>query len=255
MKHVRDFLLITVWLVTTLGAQPTLLGPGMSIEGQLQAEQSDEYRFTLQKGEYTRVAVEQRSINVALACFGPDGKQLWSADSFDIGDAETAELVGEAAGTYRLQISASDPHAPIGRYEVTLASPEPATERHQRRIAAAREFTEGMTLFRQDTREAMVQATGRFKESLANWREAGDHVEEARALYTIALTYIEIADEKQALEYANASLMSAQAAHDRKTEGRALNSLAEVQNYFGDKRKAIEYYEQDRKSTRLNSSH
>src|SRR5215831_3717211 len=130
MKHARDFLFITICLVATLSAQSTLLEPGSTIEGQLQGEQSREYRFTLQAGQYTRVVVEQRTINVALACFGPDGRQLWSADSFDIGDAENAEVVSETSGTYRLQITASEPHAPVGRYEITLRSPEPATEHH-----------------------------------------------------------------------------------------------------------------------------
>src|SRR5215831_17883186 len=202
MKQVRDFLFITICCVTTAGAQSSLLEPGTTIEGQLQAEQSREYRFTLQAGQYARVAVEQRTIDVALVCFGPDGKQLWSADSFDIGDTEAVELVGETSGTYRLQIRASDSHAPTGSYEVTLGTLESATERHQRRIDAAREFAVGMNLFRQDTREAMIQAVGRFKESLANWQKAGDPIEEARSLYTIGLTYIEIGDEKEALEYA-----------------------------------------------------
>jgi CHAT domain-containing protein/Tfp pilus assembly protein PilF len=244
MKHARDFLVITICLAATLGAQSTLLEPGSTTEGQLQGGQSNEYRFTLQAGQYARLSVEQRTINVALACYGPDGTPIWSADSFDIGDTETAEFVGETSGTYRLQITAPELHAPAGRYDITLQTPEPATARHRDRIAAARKFAEGMTLFRQDTRESMLQAVERFKESLANWRQAGDPVEEARTLYTIGLTYIEIGDEKAALEYATAGLKSAQAAKDRKAEGRALNSLAEVENNFGDKRKAIEYYVQ-----------
>src|SRR5215831_14084440 len=107
MKHVRYFLFITICLVTTAGAQSSLLEPGTTIKGQLQAGQSTEFRFTLQAGQYARVAVEQRTINVILVCFGPEGKQLWSADSFDIGDTESVELFGQTAGTYRLQIRAS----------------------------------------------------------------------------------------------------------------------------------------------------
>src|SRR5262245_59096216 len=146
MKHAREFLFITICLVTTLGAQSTLLDPGTTIEGQLQAEQSKECRFTLQAGQYARVVVEQHTIDVTLTCLGPDGKQLWSADSFNIGDAESAELVAETSGTYRLQITPSEPHARNGRYEVTLRSPEPATDRHKKRIAAAREFAEATAL-------------------------------------------------------------------------------------------------------------
>src|SRR5262249_6667988 len=113
---------------STPGVESTFLEPAKTVEGQLAAGQSNEYHFTLLAGHYARVLVDQRSINVAIACFGPDGKDLVAADSFEIGDAESAELIGDVSGTYRLRLTASEPKAPQGRYEITLRDVASATD-------------------------------------------------------------------------------------------------------------------------------
>ena len=67
--------------------ESTRLEPDRTIERQLAGGQSHEYQFTLQAGQYARVRAEQRSINVAVACFGPGGKELLAADAYPIGDS------------------------------------------------------------------------------------------------------------------------------------------------------------------------
>src|SRR5262249_49149397 len=98
-------------------ADSVVLEPGKAIEGQLAGGEAQEFQFLVQSGQYVNVSIEQRSIDVAIACFGPDAKELFAADSFEIGDSETAELVGDASGTYRLRLTSSEPNAPSGRYE------------------------------------------------------------------------------------------------------------------------------------------
>ena len=215
-----------------------------AIESEIAAGQSHGYQLALQAGQHARVRVEQRTVNVALVCFGPDGRELFAIDTFGIGDTEEAELIADTAGTYRLRLSASEPQAPNGRYQITLDELGASTEQHRHRIAAARAFAEGMRLYRQGTREAMLQAIQRFSVGLVEWNVAGDLGEVARTLYTSGLTYIEIGDQQKALEYTAEALEVARRAGDRIAESRALNMIGEVHNYFGDKRKAIGYYEQ-----------
>src|SRR5262245_54494524 len=61
-------------------AESTLLEPGRTIEAQLSGGESHEYHFSVQSGQYVNVSIEQRTIDVAVACFGPDGKDLFAAD-------------------------------------------------------------------------------------------------------------------------------------------------------------------------------
>src|SRR5262249_48825565 len=150
----------------------------------------------------------------------------------------------DAPGIYRLRVTAAEPQAPNGGYDIALQDVAAATERHTARVAAARAFAQGMESYRQGARQAMLEAPGHFSPALAHWRAAEDPVEAAKTLYTSGLTYIEVGDQREALERSTEALTLAHAANDPRVEARALNAIGEVHNYFGDKRKAIGYYEQ-----------
>ena len=98
-----------------------MLDPGKTLEGQFAGGESHEYRFALDHGQYARINLFQRSINIAVECFGPDGKLRFQQDSHHIDDTEIAELIGDTTGTYRLRVTAPELHAPSGRYNITLA--------------------------------------------------------------------------------------------------------------------------------------
>jgi CHAT domain-containing protein/Tfp pilus assembly protein PilF len=224
--------------------ESTLLEPGKTIERRFAGGQFHEYTFALQAGQYVKMSIDQRTINVAIACFGPGGKELLAADSDRIGDAENVELIGDVSGTYRLRVTAPEVHALSGRYEITMRDIETATERHKIGIAGAREFAQGITLLRQDTREAMLKAIRHLNDAASHWRAAQEYFGESRALSTLGLLYIGIGDRQKALAYATQALPVAQASGDRKAIARALDSIGEVHNYFGEKKEAIRYYEQ-----------
>src|SRR5262245_17400719 len=202
-------------------SESTQLELGNTIEGQLAGGQSHEYHFTVQAGQYVRVLVEQHSINVTIACFGPNGRELVVADSFEIGDAESAELISEDGGSYRLRVTASEMHAPSGRYAITLRDIEPAKEQHKMRIAAARSLGQAMALSREGDRESMLNGVKHLDDALAQWRALHDLVEQARILYMISLTYLDIGNQQEALKAANDALALARAPGDRQMEGRA----------------------------------
>lgn len=224
--------------------QPKVLEPEKTLQAVLAGGQAHEYQFQLRAGEYARVVVEQRSIDLAVSCVGPGGQELFAADSSVIGDAESVEVIAEVAGAYRLRITATETHALGGHYEITLRDIRASTGRHRERIAAARAFAAGMKSRRLDTRDGFLQAIGRLEQALAHWRAAQDRIEEAASLYTIGLLYIEIADREKALQYTTEALAAAQSTLDQKMIGRALEAIGRVHNSFGDKRKAIEYGEQ-----------
>ena len=62
----------------------------------------------MKAGHYARPLLVQRSINVSVVCFGPDGKLLFEADSYKIGDTEIAELIGDTSDDYRFRVIAPD---------------------------------------------------------------------------------------------------------------------------------------------------
>jgi tetratricopeptide (TPR) repeat protein len=84
----------------------------------------------------------------------------------------------------------------------------------------------------------MLQAIDHLSDALTHWRAAGDRAEVAKTLYTIGSTYIEIGDQKKALEHTTLALAAAHAANDRRAEARATSISARCITISGDKRKA-----------------
>src|SRR5215471_4665473 len=224
-----------------IAADPVLLEPGKTVAGELAGGQSHEYQFGLEAGQYAKLLLDQRSINVAVECIGPDGKPRFSADSYFTGDTEIVELIADAAGVFRLRVTAPDLHAPAGRYEITLRDVEKATERDQSRVAASRAYAQGAVYYKSPSSEQITEAIAHFEVSLSHWRAAQDRVAEARTLMTIGMFYAEFGDRQRAMEYTAQGLSVAEASHDRRMEAWALDNPATVWNSFGDMRKAIEY--------------
>src|SRR5262245_48684226 len=56
------------------------LEKGKPVEKQIAVGQTEQYRLTLTEGEYVRVVVEQKGVDVIVELFGPDGKKLGEVD-------------------------------------------------------------------------------------------------------------------------------------------------------------------------------
>jgi CHAT domain-containing protein/Tfp pilus assembly protein PilF len=117
-----------------------LLEPGNPIERELTGGQVHSYQVTLSQGEYVRVLVEQRGIDVTVKSFGMDGKLIAESDSENrLKGVERAELTAEAAGSYRFDVESKYKMLPAGRYEIRLEELRVATEK-DRLLQEAREL-------------------------------------------------------------------------------------------------------------------
>jgi CHAT domain-containing protein/tetratricopeptide (TPR) repeat protein len=225
------------------GAESTLLQPGKTLERQFTGGELHEYRFELGEGQYARINLVQRSINIAVECFGPEGNLRFQQDSHLIGDTEIAELISDTTGTYRFRVTASESTAPLGRYTISLLEITPATERHSSRIAAARAYSAGMKLANMRTRAGWVASIAKFEEALGHWRAAHDTFEEARTLLNAGLYYSNYGERSKALDSINRGLTLAQASGDRRMEAWGFTDLATVYANVGSQHNAIEYAE------------
>jgi CHAT domain-containing protein/tetratricopeptide (TPR) repeat protein len=109
--------------------QSQQLEPGKPVEGELAGGQSHSYQMTLAAGQYVRLMVEQRGIDVAVKLFRPDGRQITEFDSeFRTQGQEPASWVAEETGSYRLDVGAKYENAAPGRYEIQAVELRSATE-------------------------------------------------------------------------------------------------------------------------------
>src|SRR5262245_25443521 len=128
-KRLR-FAVLGLYVGICLGSEPVLLELRLSRDGKLSGGESHEYRFVLNTGQYARLLVDQRSVNVAVEICDPSGKLVYAADSYHAGDAEVLQFVAENSGMHRLRLFAPARTAPLGLYRITLDEIVPATDRH-----------------------------------------------------------------------------------------------------------------------------
>src|SRR5215472_6781319 len=154
------FVVVAGALVAQSEPDSTALKLDETRQRELTADRSHDHYVFMTAGQYARIEIAQRTVNVSVTVFNPAGKELFALDNNPIGDIEEVEWIAADSGKYGVRVAASEAHAPVGRYEIKLAVVSPATDRHRTRIAAARELALGSAANRQATREAMLQASG-----------------------------------------------------------------------------------------------
>jgi CHAT domain-containing protein len=218
-----------------------LLDLGNTLERQLAGGEMHEYLVQLQAGQYAQLLLGQHSINVAVACLGPDGHERFASDSHSLGDTEIAELIADVSGDFRFRITAPQKTDPRGRYDITLAAVEPADASRHARVEAARAWGRAMTLVQSSTLEGALKAIPDFEIAAARWDSAGDRFEVARTLSVIGVCYMMLSKPKEAFEYAERALAAAKASGSRRIEAWALANTGVAYNVFGDKKQAIKF--------------
>jgi CHAT domain-containing protein/Tfp pilus assembly protein PilF len=232
---------LVLWVAAQTVGAPTLIEPGKTLERELRGGESHDFVFALNAGQFARLEMNQRSINLAVECFGPDDKSIFASDSQALGDIEIARLIAETSGRYRIRVTAPDATAPVGRYDIKLSQVETASDRDRSLVAAARAYAKATA--QTDTgREALAKSIAHFEESLVHWRAANDLWEEARTLAVMGLYFANAGDRAKTIEYTNRALPVARASGDGRIEAWALTNIGIGQVLFEDKRKAADYF-------------
>src|SRR5919197_4534831 len=152
-----------------------LLSVGRPVEREMKGGEAHAYRVSVGAGQFARVVVEQKGIDVVVAVTGADGKPVIEVDNNLTGTRGPEEvlLVAEAAATYRVEVRSLEKGAAPGSYEVRLAELRAATETDRTRVAAERAYVEGQRLQNERTSESGGKAVERYAEALRLARAPG----------------------------------------------------------------------------------
>src|SRR6266508_1201029 len=165
------------------------LEPGKPIERELAGGQSHAYQITLSAGQFMKVIVEQRGIDVVVGLLGPDAKQIMEFDSeIRSQGQETVWQVAEVAGSYRLNVKANHKGAPAGGYEIRMVELRAATEKDRVLQEARKLQTESQRLFRAGKYDASRPAAERALE-LREKALGPDHPDVAQSLHNLAIIH------------------------------------------------------------------
>ncbi|MCM3903641.1 MAG: CHAT domain-containing tetratricopeptide repeat protein [Pyrinomonadaceae bacterium] len=216
------------------------LEPGRMVEREIAGGESHKYKFTLQAGQFVRVVVEQKKIDVALKIAAPDGEQLIEANFGEVGELESLSAEAAAGGEHQLTIRAN---GAAGSYRVRLEVKAAASAQDKQRMTAERLLVDVAKSFHQGA-GALATTIEKARQALTLWRELGDRHWEAATANIIGQAYVTVGTSEQAIEALNQALGIRRELKYRTGEGITLLNLGGAYHTLGRYEKAIEYYEQ-----------
>jgi len=197
------------------------LDAGQPIAREMRGGEEHTYQLSLSAGQYARVVLEQKGIDVVLALFGVDGKPLVNDVDNNLSGTrglEVVSLVAEVSGVYRVNVRSLEKGASAGRYEVRLDDLHPATDADRTRVSAERSYLAGAQLQNQRTSESRRKAIEQYAEALRLMRDAGDRRGEAMTLTNMGIVYNLLEEPQKALQPLDQALTIWRAIGDRHLE-------------------------------------
>jgi len=164
------------------------LEPGKPIERELVGGQFHSYQMTPAAGQYVKLVVDQRGIDVVVKLFGPDSKQIVEFD-YEIGKEgqEITSWVAEEAGNYQVNVLANQKDA-AGRYEIQVVELRPATE-NDRALHEANKLNTEFVRLNQAGKYDEARPLGERALEIREGVLGLEHTDVARALNNLAPLY------------------------------------------------------------------
>jgi len=219
---------------------PQTLTPDQTIERQIAGGESHTYQITLKAGQFIRVVVDQKGIDLTLtlaAKQGDAGKLIAEANLTRI-DMESLSYEATVSGDYLFTIRALGATTLNGKYQARLEQKDAAAAKDRQRITAERLLGEGYPLYQ---RGQAQPATEKFGQALLLLREVGDQYWESYTLTYLGNAGINLGSVEKAIDYFEQARVLSRNLKDRGGEGNALNGLGVAFRLLGQAGKAIEY--------------
>ena len=224
--------------------QEPALTVGQPFAREMKGGEEHQYQLTLTAGQYARIVVEQKGIDVVLVLSGADGKPTLEVDNNLSGTRglEVVSLVAEVNNVYHFNVRSLTTDASAGRYEIRLEDVRTATNADRTRVAAERSYFAGAQLLNERTGDSRRKAIERYGEALRLMREAGEQRGEAMTLTNMAMVYNALSEPQKAFEYISPALTVWRAIGDRHLEAIALAINGTTYYGLGEPQKALESY-------------
>lgn len=237
-----------------LRSQDTVtLESGKFIERELKGGETHRYAVTLAAGQYLRVEVEQRGIDVVIAVLSPRRQQLFEFNSDEwLWGTESVCVVAEEAGAYTFQIQARYSGMNPGRYGIQIKELRDTAPADRDRTIAQRYFVEAYQLIfqtaagqQQTTRENQLEAATKLAAARQLAQQIGDQELEAVVLPQLAFTHSNyIHDQPKAIEYYEQALRLLQRLGQRRAQAKAFYGLGLAYTEIGKMSQAREAFQQ-----------
>ncbi|HLG17344.1 MAG TPA: CHAT domain-containing tetratricopeptide repeat protein [Blastocatellia bacterium] len=191
------------------------------------------------------VSVEQRSVDVIVRLFAPDGQQLAMVDKrYGNVGAEAIRIVATMSGEYLLDVRPVGEHPEAGRYRVCIEEFRPASDEDEVRIPALQIYEDASGLLALHTADSMREAIAKFAEGRRMWHAIGDREQEAAALLGMGEAYNQLGEYEQGLALFDQGLSFWRPLGDGARVASILTEKGESYYYLSEYQKALECYDE-----------
>lgn len=205
MHNLFLLIFLTMWFLNPLAvcaesssSQCEVLEVGKLIEKTLRAGEVQRFSFRVQAGDYLRLTVEQRSIDVVLRLKDSSGRRVIEIDDpSEIQGTESLTYVFDITAEYILEIVAQDKEARAGTYTLRLLELRVASEKDREIVRSNRLDENALNLRRNGKYDEALELA---KQGLALREQlyGTEHSEYAQSLNTLALIYRAKSENKKA---------------------------------------------------------
>ena len=213
-------------------------------ERELKAGETHAYRVALTSGQFFYALVEQKDIDVSVALFAPDGKEIGEADSpnYQWG-TEPVLLIADKSGDYRVEVRSPNSKLPPGRYEIRIVQLREATPDDRRLVQAQRLSEEAEKTGNQENAAAKRASIEKYLQAAQLFADSGEPLRQAFTLRFMILRFAQLGDFRNLLKYSKEALALAQRVQDRRLEGGLETFVGGASNALGEVKEALAHYE------------
>lgn len=227
------------------GGAARSLEPSTPVEAELSAGQTHVYQLRLRVGQYLRVAVDQKEVDVTATLFGPNNAKLAEVNTRHAFQGQKAIFaLIEQSGNHRLDVTRASRNGAPGRYTVKIEELREATTRDKALVAARRSISEGVRLLEDTRAEALQESLHKFEEAILLSRQAADPNAEGDALVDKAEVFYRLSNHGNSLNSYNQALSLYRSGNNWTGEAAALNGMGLAYAELGDYQKSIEFRNQ-----------
>ncbi len=220
------------------------LHPGIRLEQSINAGERHHYSIRLRQGDYTRVVVLQKGVDLVVTGLLPSGEKVVEMDSPNSTSGnEQVTLLADVAGVYGLEVSLLDQKAAGGSYEITIDPVRPLVEADRRTVAAEKLFAEATVLNAKGNNERSLEVyTNAAREAQAG----RDRLLEASSYFMCGLLYKRLGEHVRSVDELEKAIEIYSQTASQHDEAKALYEQGDSWRYSNVKdrqEKAIACYE------------
>jgi CHAT domain-containing protein/Flp pilus assembly protein TadD len=224
-------------------AEAHTLTPWEELKVELAGGETRLFRVKLVAGQYLRVVVEQRGIDVVVALVGPGQKRLLEMDSPNgIYGPEPVSALAEESDEYTIEVRSPDKKAAAGLFEVRVEALREPTPTDRSRASAERTFIEASRQLTQPDAKARQEALEKLEAILPVFRSLEDRPMEVSTLNRLGLASNSLGHPQRALAFYEQALAVSNSLGDGRGEARMLNNMGGAYDLLGEPQRALDHY-------------